>query len=317
MNSDGARGRIAAIDVARGVALLGMAVYHLSWDFAYFRLAPPGLPYSPPMRVYSHFVASAFLALVGVSLAIAHRQGPRWSAFFRRLAIVAGAAALVSVATVLAAPNEPILFGILHCIAAASLLAAPFLMAPAWAPLVAGLVALAAPRFLASAAFNPPALLWLGLGTEEPSTLDWRPLFPWAGVTLIGLGLARLTLPWLLRSKLALWRPRGLGRIPGFAGRHSLAIYLIHQPILFALLYAAVQLTGVGTRQDRERYLAACRPACVEAGGEIEACAKACECVAAEAARAGLIASLTVQSADDPNRGRLTGIVGACGSVAR
>src|ERR1700733_5455720 len=88
--------RIAAIDVARGLALLGMSVYHLSWDLAYFGFAPPNPPYSPGMRVFSHFVAGAFLGLVGVSLAIAHRDGPRWGAFLSRLSIVAGAAALVS-----------------------------------------------------------------------------------------------------------------------------------------------------------------------------------------------------------------------------
>ena len=310
-------GRIAAIDVARGSALVGMAVYHLSWDLAYFGFAPLSLPYSPGMRVYSHIVACAFLGLVGVSLAIAHRDGPRWRAFFRRLAIVVGAAALVSVATLLAAPDEPIWFGILACIAAASLLAAPFLRAPAWAPLVAGAVALAAPRVLAGAAFNPPALVWLGLGTEDPSTLDWRPLLPWAGVTLIGLGLTRLALPQLLASKLSRWRPGPPGRALAFAGRHSLAIYLIHQPILFALLFVGAQLSGEPARHDRERYIAACRPACVESGGEIEACARACECVAAAAEKTGLLASLTSHSVNSENRARVTGIVGTCSADAR
>jgi uncharacterized membrane protein len=310
-------GRIAAIDVARGSALVGMAVYHLSWDLAYFGFAPLSLPYSPGMRIYSHIVACAFLGLVGVSLAIAHRDGPRWRAFFRRLAIVAGAAALVSVATLLAAPDEPIWFGILACIAAASLLAAPFLRAPAWAPLVAGAVALAAPRVLAGAAFNPPALVWLGLGTEDPSTLDWRPLLPWAGVTLIGLGLTRLALPQLLASKLARWRPGPPGRALAFAGRYSLAIYLIHQPILFALLFVGAQLSGEPARHDRERYIAACRPACVESGGEIEACARACECVAAAAEKTGLLASLTSHSVNSENRARVTGIVGTCSADAR
>jgi uncharacterized membrane protein len=224
---------------------------------------------------------------------------------------------LVSVATLLAAPDEPIWFGILACIAAASLLAAPFLRAPAWASLVAGAVALAAPRLLASAAFNPPALVWLGLGTEDPSTLDWRPLLPWAGVTLIGLGLTRLALPQLLASKLARWRPGPPGRALAFAGRHSLAIYLIHQPILFALLFVGAQLSGEPGRHDRERYIAACRPACVESGGEIEACARACECVAAAAEKTGLLASLTSHSVNSENRARVTGIVGTCSADAR
>ena len=184
-----------------------MAVYHLSWDLAYFGLAPAGLPFSPGMRVFSHVVASAFLGLAGVSLAIAHRVHPRWRAFFLRLLKIAGAAALVSLGSYFAAPDEPIWFGILHCIAAASLLAAPLLRAPPWTSLLAGAAAVAAPRFLASAAFNPPGLLWLGLGTEQPSTLDWRPLLPWAGATLIGLGLTRLFLPRLFSWPLALWRP--------------------------------------------------------------------------------------------------------------
>jgi uncharacterized membrane protein len=44
-------GRIAAIDVARGVALAGMVVYHLIWDFAHFGLIAPSLPFAPATRV--------------------------------------------------------------------------------------------------------------------------------------------------------------------------------------------------------------------------------------------------------------------------
>ena len=98
-----------------------MAAYHLSWDLADFRLASPMLPFTPQMRLLSHMVASAFLLLVGVSLALAHRNGLNVRAFWRRLAIVAGAAALVTAGSFVFAPSEPITFGILHCIAVASL----------------------------------------------------------------------------------------------------------------------------------------------------------------------------------------------------
>ena len=307
--------RIAAIDVARGLALIGMAVYHLSWDLAYFGLAPAALPFSPGMRIFSHIVASAFLGLAGVSLAIAHRFGTRWRAFFLRLLKIAAAAALVTLGSYFAAPDETIWFGILHCIAAASLLAAPLLRAPPWAALLAGAAAIAAPRVVQSAVFNPPVLLWLGLGTEPPSTLDWRPLLPWAGATLMGLGLTRLFLPQLFSWPLALWRPRASpGRALAFAGRHSLIIYLVHQPILFGLIYALTQLTGVAALQGRDRYIATCRPACVEAGGEPEACKTACECVTARAENAGLAASLTSHAISQADRARLSEIVKSCGS---
>ena len=124
------RTRIAAIDAARGVALAGMVVYHLIWDFAHFGLIAPTAPFAPATRALSHSVASAFLALVGVSLALAHPHGLRRDAFLKRLALIVGAAALVTAASYAIDPAEPILFGILHCIAVASLIAALFVAAP-------------------------------------------------------------------------------------------------------------------------------------------------------------------------------------------
>jgi uncharacterized membrane protein len=107
-------GRIEAVDIARGVALAGMVVYHLIWDFAHFGLIAPSLPFEPATRVLSHVVASAFLALVGVSLALAHPHGLNRPAFARRFAIVVAAAALVTGASYVIDPAEPILFGILQ-----------------------------------------------------------------------------------------------------------------------------------------------------------------------------------------------------------
>ena len=127
-----------------------------------------------------------------MSLALAHRNGLNVRAFWRRLAIVAGAAALVTAGSFVFAPSEPITFGILHCIAVASLLAGPFVTAPAWASLAIGLAAIAAPLLVRSTLFDPPWLLWIGLGEALPNTLDWRPLLPWAGVVFLGLGVARL-----------------------------------------------------------------------------------------------------------------------------
>ncbi len=310
--------RIAAIDVARGLALVGMVVYHLTWDLAHFGAVPASVPFTPAMRVFSHGVAGAFLALVGVSLALAHPSGLRWRALARRFAVVAGAALLVTVASLFIDRNEPIFFGILHCIALASLLAAPFVGAPAWAALAAGALALGAPLALANASFNAPALIWLGLGTVAPSTLDWRPLLPWAGVVLFGLALARASLSRFARSALARWRPSAFpGRALGFAGRHSLAIYLVHQPVLFASLLALANLSGLAARQDREAYLSSCRPACVKAGGELAACAKACACVADRAQAAGLSLGLARGQGGQDERRRLKSIVDACSAEAQ
>ena len=274
-------GRVDAIDCARGVALIGMAIYHLSWDLADFRLAAPMLPFTPQMRLLSHTVASAFLVLVGVSLALAHRKGLNVRAFWRRLAIVAGAAVLVTAGSFAFAPSEPITFGILHCIAVASLLAGPFVTAPAWASVAIGLGAIAAPFFIRSTLFDPPWLLWLGLGEALPNTLDWRPLLPWAGVVFLGLGATRL--PGVIERLAAPRRWRALSapaRAICFAGRHSLPVYLIHQPMLIGLLAALTAWGPLAPKSDRSAFLASCQHACVAQGRPDAECETGCRCVA-------------------------------------
>ena len=237
------RRRRDLIDVARGAALVAMTSYHLTWDLAFFRFIPPTAPFSPAMRLYSHAIASSFLILVGVSLALAHNDGAHWRAFFVRFVKVAAAAATVSAASALFAPADAIWFGILHCIAAASLASAPFLRAPVGVALAAGIGAIAAPWLYQSAAFDAPAWQWIGLGLGKPLTLDWRPFLPWAGVVWLGFGFARLLLPRLADSAALRWRAYAWPtRALAFLGRHSLAYYLTHQLALFALVYSAAYL---------------------------------------------------------------------------
>src|SRR5271166_90045 len=288
-----------------------MAVYHLSWDVADFRLVSPLLPFTPPMRLLSHSVASVFLGLVGASLALAHRNGLNLRAFLRRLAIIGAAAALVTLASLVFAPGEGIFFGILHCIAVASLLAAPFVAAPAWAILAVGLAAIVAPALVHSRLFDPPWLLWLGLGEALPNTVDWRPLLPWAGVVFVGLGVARaagvmawLTSPVRWRAVAATWRA------VSFAGRHSLPIYLVHQPILIGIVYALTAWGGLAPKPDDSAFLSECQRACVAKGRAAAECETSCGCVADAVERSGEADRLT--TLDPASRARLQTLADAC-----
>jgi uncharacterized membrane protein len=304
-------GRVDAVDCARGLALIGMAAYHLSWDLADFRLISPVLPFTPPMRLLSHSIASAFLALVGVSLALAHRDGLKIRAFWRRLAIVAGAAALVTAASLVFAPGEGIFFGILHCIAVASLLAAPFVTAPAWASLAVGLALIAAPLLIHSTLFDPPWLLWLGLGEALPNTLDWRPVLPWAGVVFLGLGVARAPGVLTRLTSAERWRAASAPwRALCFAGRHSLAVYLVHQPILIGLLSALTAWGGLAPKPDDGGFLVQCQRACVAKGRAAAECDSSCQCVADAIERSGDADRLA--TLDAASRARLKTLADAC-----
>ncbi|HXZ16917.1 MAG TPA: heparan-alpha-glucosaminide N-acetyltransferase [Roseiarcus sp.] len=309
-------GRVDAVDVARGLALIAMAAYHLTWDLAHFWLVPPLLPFTPPMRLLSHAIAGSFLGLVGVSLALAHRDRLNLPAFLRRLALVGGGAALVTVATGILFPGLTVWFGILHCIVAASLLPLPLIEAPSAASLAVGAAAIALPFFVQTQAFDPPALIWLGLGEALPNTNDWYPLLPWAGVTLLGLGLARLpgVLAWLARPDR--WRARSaLSRAIAFAGRYSLAVYLLHQPVLFGLVWAAVASGAVSPappKPDFSAFLAACHRSCVAGGRTGDACDASCRCVADAVEESGEAERLGQGPLEGNRAATLRRMAGAC-----
>jgi len=107
-----------------------MAAFHLIWDLGNFGYIDRDFPYSPSVKLFGHAIAIAFLFIVGVSLVVARARGAGSRAFWRRFFLIAGAAALVSLGTYIAFPQAFVFFGILHCIALASLLAAPLLPLP-------------------------------------------------------------------------------------------------------------------------------------------------------------------------------------------
>ncbi len=287
MSEAASRPRSDAIDIARGLSLLAMAAYHFVWDLTAFSFVRPGVPFTPPMRFASMAIGSAFLALVGLSLALAHPGRPRWGAFFRRIGIVAAAAALVSLVSLFAEPQAPIGFGILHCISVASLLAAPLFFLAGWFAIVLGVAAILAPMYLSSTVFDPAWLVWTGLATHEPLTVDWRPLLPWGGVVWLSFGLARMAPASIFVSAPFRWRASSAPlRSTAWLGRHSLAFYLLHQPVLYALTFAASSVLGVADERQREAIVAQCRPACVESGGAPDDCARACACVAERVVKA-------------------------------
>ena len=169
-----------------------MAAYHLTWDLGYLRLTPENVALSPLGRVAAHVIAGTFLGLVGIGLVLMNGRGVRARATIRRLARVGGAAALITLATIIAFPDSYIFFGILHCIAVSSVLALPFLFLPAAVTAAAGAFVVAMPHLVAHPLLDAPGLFFLGLGRLTPQTNDYVPLFPWFGIVLFGVALGRV-----------------------------------------------------------------------------------------------------------------------------
>ncbi|MDE2362416.1 MAG: DUF1624 domain-containing protein [Hyphomicrobiales bacterium] len=312
-------GRLPVVDMARGAALVAMFAYHFTWDLAHFGYIAPDVPFTPQMRLFSHAIACAFLFIAGASLVLAQRRPFGWSGYWRRIAIVGGAAALVTAASLFLFPDAPILFGVLHCITAASLLALPFLFLPWPAAIAAAVLAAALPAFVAAPAFDGPWRDWTGLGAALPMSNDFRPLLPWAAALLAGVGAMAFALPRGGRALLA--RVSGSSppaRALAFGGRHSLLVYLVHQPVFFGLLAASVWAFGIpGGPADERPFRASCERQCADAGSAEPVCAAACGCAAQAMKRVNLWDKLMRNELDEGERAVLAEIARVCVGKAK
>jgi uncharacterized membrane protein len=233
--------RLAALDAVRGIALVTMAIYHFAFDLSTFGLIDTDVATDLGWKLLARATAGTFLLVVGVNLVLATRRGLKPWPFLRRLALIAASAALVSLVTWLAEPGTFVYFGILHAIAVSSVLAIPFLRLPAWINAVVGAVIVVLGNTAAFLALDSPWLVWIGMAAFIPPTVDYVPIFPWFGVVLLGLAAGRLLAERGSDTAFARWVPEsGPARLAVLAGRWSLLIYLVHQPLLYAILYAAM-----------------------------------------------------------------------------
>lgn len=310
--------RILALDLARGLALFAMATYHFSWDLELFGYLEPGATGHGWLKLYARLIAGSFLFLAGISLALAHGAGLRPQAFLKRLAIVAGAASLITLATFFATPESFIFFGILHAIALSSIIGLAFLPLPGLIAIVAGAVCLALPQFYRDDMFNTLWLYWVGLHSIPPRSNDFVPLMPWLGPFLIGLGLSKLAIKHDLAIRLANIETgaSAFSRLTQFCGRHSLAFYLLHQPVLLALVWTFAQIAPPAPADPIPGFMAECRSGC-EDGSESGFCQRFCSCVTDELLSKGLFNGFVAGSITIETDSRIPVIADQCTATAR
>lgn len=229
--------RFWEIDLLRGVAVMMMITFHILFNLAFFSDYPLVLD-EGFWFYFQQATAGLFFLVAGVALTLSYaRTGDRsfWR-FFRRGGKIFAWGMVVTAVTWLFLREGFVVFGVLHCIGLSIILAYPFLKRSLWA-LPAGILCLAAGNYLDNFTFPFPYLLWLGFVPERFYTVDYFPLLPWFGLFLLGLFLGGLLYP-SGRRRFPLPDCPEFPPLRGviFLGRHSLVIYLLHQPVLLALL---------------------------------------------------------------------------------
>lgn len=246
------RRRVVALDELRGLCVFLMVIYHMLYtageffDFPAFSML---LKMTTPLEP---IFAGLFIVICGLSCRLSHNN-------FLRGIKLAAVALLVSVVTVWIMPllgfsGTEIRFGILHMLAFCILFYAVFAKlldrVPAQIGILISLILYVFTRFIDDGIFGipyvdamnvhlPDALYECGwlfpLGFHNASfySADYFPILPWIFVFLAGVFGGG----WFIRTQL----PESVYRVHirplAFLGRHALIVYIIHQPVIFAIFW--------------------------------------------------------------------------------
>jgi uncharacterized membrane protein len=233
--------RFWEIDVVRAIAIVIMIVFHIFFDLNLFC----NFTFNIQSGFWFWLVrvnASVFLLLVGISLTLSFSRVQDWSLreltkkYLKRGIRIFGWGMLITIITWMFFSAGTIFFGVLHLIGLSIILAIPFLKRKN-ASLLLGIILVVIGLFLGTLSFEFNYLLWLGFTPENLYTFDYFPLLPWFGVVLIGMFLGKTLYPNGER-KMKVFENKSfpLQKKICFIGNHSLFIYLVHQPVLIAII---------------------------------------------------------------------------------
>ncbi len=240
------------LDLLRGMAVVMMIAFHSLYDLDFFSVQLPLDVHSGTFQKFAEATASIFLLLVGVSLKISSaraviRGEEGFLRYLRRGVGIFSWGMVVTLSTFLFLGEGFVVFGILHLIGLSIILSFPLLKRPRWAPPL-GSMAILVGLGLRFFSFDSFLLLWLGLIPRHFQSVDYFPLLPWFGVVAAGIFLGDLLYPGGSRR---FFLPDLSMKTPAkqlcLLGRNSLAIYLLHQPILLISM-ELLGLIDIGSR---------------------------------------------------------------------
>ena len=227
------RQRIWELDALRGLCVLGMVAVHLIYDLVeVFQVLL--WTYPAWFRLIKEWGGVLFLLISGICVTLGSRS-------VRRGAIVFACGMICTAVTwgltfVGFQPSIAIWFGVLHCLGVCMMLWPLFRRLPWWALACVGAAIIGMGFYVSGLVVDTRYLIPLGLEYKDFASSDYFPLLPHLGFFLVGAALGR-TLYKNKRSLLPQISDRGwLVRPLAFCGRHSLWIYLLHQPVIYGAL---------------------------------------------------------------------------------
>jgi len=216
--------RIWELDFLRGIALIMMIYFHAIYDlkdiFGYNVVYSTGIN-----RWIGRISAIMFIFISGISSTLSKSN-------LKRGLKVLGAGVAISIVTYLYDPELVIKFGILHFLGVSMLLYPLFRKLHPVALLLAGTAVILAGNAVSQINAANDCFFVFGLTSSNFFSSDYYPLLPWFGVFLYGVAAGKFLYP----AKKSLFRFTLRDNIISCAGRNTFIIYLIHQPVIIAVI---------------------------------------------------------------------------------
>lgn len=246
--NEGKKGfRYGLLDSLRGLVLISMILYHACWDLVYIFGRDWNWYTGTGAYIWQQSICWSFILLSGFCWSLGRHP-------VKRGCVVFAGGAVVSLVTILFMPENKVVFGVLTLIGSCMLFMAALHKVTEKVPAFAGLM-LSAGLFFLTRNINSgylgfegwnllrlPRFLYQGsimtfLGFTEPGfySTDYFSFFPWFFLYLVGHFLYHV----IKRGKDGQLLNRFFRKecsLLSFFGRHSLMIYMLHQPLIYGIL---------------------------------------------------------------------------------
>ena len=223
------RRRFDVLDAWRTLAIVLMVAYHFLYDLYIFGVISADQLFSAPLNVLERFICCSFILLAGASARFSRNN-------LRHGLVVLGAGLVVEIGA--AAAGQTIRFGVLMLLGSSMVLwhflGKGLQKLPGWSVAAgSGVLFFAVRWWTGRTAVSVPWLYPLGFTAPGFYSADYFPLLPWFFLFLTGTALGGWCLAHRENRLLTVSLPRALT----WPGRHSLIIYVLHQPVLYGISY--------------------------------------------------------------------------------